>query len=190
MRRQAKLTRLTSIELVVLGLVAEQPRHGYDVEAAIAARRLRSWTPIGFSSIYHVLNKLGAAGLLSDRERGRGVKQRVYRTTREGRRLLGSELIRLITTPLRTGHEVELAMMFADSLGREEFLAALAERARRAAANLREEQRLQTYYRQAHGRLWTDIIFQHTVAHMAAELAWSRSVLAELKRTKVQSEED
>jgi hypothetical protein len=42
----------------VLGLLAEMPRHGYQLEQVIDDRGMREWTEIGFSSIYFVLNNV------------------------------------------------------------------------------------------------------------------------------------
>jgi DNA-binding PadR family transcriptional regulator len=55
---------MTNAELAVLSLIAEQPRHGYDIEQIIEARGMRDWTEIGFSSIYYLLNKLEEAGMI------------------------------------------------------------------------------------------------------------------------------
>ena len=49
---------MTNPELAILSLIAEKPRHGYDIEQVIEARGMREWTEIGFSSIYYLLNKL------------------------------------------------------------------------------------------------------------------------------------
>ncbi len=49
---------LTDAELLLLGLVAEMPRHGYELDQVIQQRSMREWTQIGFSSIYFVLGKL------------------------------------------------------------------------------------------------------------------------------------
>jgi DNA-binding PadR family transcriptional regulator len=43
---------MTNAELAILSLVAEQPRHGYEIEQVIEEREMREWTEIGFSSIY------------------------------------------------------------------------------------------------------------------------------------------
>ena len=45
-------------EELILGLLAEQPRHGYQIEKLIEDREMRRWTEVGFSSIYYVLDKL------------------------------------------------------------------------------------------------------------------------------------
>ena len=54
---------MTNAELAILSLVAEEPRHGYDIEQVIEARGMRDWTEIGFSSIYYLLKKLEKSGL-------------------------------------------------------------------------------------------------------------------------------
>lgn len=56
---------ITNTELAILGLLAEGQKHAYGLEQDIAARGMRAWTEIGFSSIYYVLNKLESAGLLA-----------------------------------------------------------------------------------------------------------------------------
>ena len=54
---------LTDAELLLLGLVSEMPRHGYELEQVIETRGMREWTQVGFSSIYFVLGKLEKAAL-------------------------------------------------------------------------------------------------------------------------------
>ena len=61
-----KAHNLTDAELLVLSrLVAEMPRHGYQLEQVIEERGMREWTQIGFSSIYFVLGKLKKMGLVT-----------------------------------------------------------------------------------------------------------------------------
>jgi DNA-binding PadR family transcriptional regulator len=57
------MKHLTDAELLLLGLVAEMPRHGYELDQVIQQRGMREWTEIGFSSIYFVLGKLEKLGL-------------------------------------------------------------------------------------------------------------------------------
>jgi DNA-binding PadR family transcriptional regulator len=62
---------------LLLGLVAEMPRHGYELEQVIDQRSMREWSQIGFSSIYFVLGKLEARGLIAaGREASSGSKSR------------------------------------------------------------------------------------------------------------------
>jgi DNA-binding PadR family transcriptional regulator len=78
---------MTNAELAILSLIVEKPRHGYEVEQVIEARGMRNWTDIGFSSIYYLLNKLKAKGLISvvqQQTEGRGPARKVYQTTKAG----------------------------------------------------------------------------------------------------------
>ncbi len=81
---------ITNADLAVLGLIAEGPRHGYQVDQDIASRGIRDWTEIGFSSIYYVLNKLEGAGWLESRleedelPSNRGPARKIYSLTAAG----------------------------------------------------------------------------------------------------------
>jgi len=58
---------MTNAELAILSLVAERPRHGYEIEQVIAERGMRDWTEVGFSSIYYLLKKLEQEHLIESR---------------------------------------------------------------------------------------------------------------------------
>ena len=45
---------MTNAELAILSLIAEQPRHGYQIDQVIQERGMREWTEVGFSSIYYL----------------------------------------------------------------------------------------------------------------------------------------
>ena len=71
---------MTNAELAILSLIAEQPRHGYDIEQVIEARGMREWTEIGFSSIYYLLKKLEKDGLIEsqlEQQEGKGPARKV-----------------------------------------------------------------------------------------------------------------
>lgn len=78
---------MTNAELAILSLIAEKPRHGYDIEQVIEARGMRDWTEVGFSSIYYLLKKLEQNGLVQSRMQpaeGRGPARKVYHITDQG----------------------------------------------------------------------------------------------------------
>ncbi len=77
---------MTPAELILLGLVAERPQHGYELEEVIVARGMREWTEIGFSSIYYVLGKLRERGLVIETSApsARGKPRKVYSPTPAG----------------------------------------------------------------------------------------------------------
>jgi DNA-binding PadR family transcriptional regulator len=70
------------LKLLLLKLLAELPRHGYDL---IRAVRERGWGRGGAGSVYPLLAGLEAAGLIAGRDEG---DRRTYEITEKGRRLL------------------------------------------------------------------------------------------------------
>src|SRR3546814_5042982 len=98
---------LTPSELTVLGLIVEQPRHGYDLEQVIEERGIRQWTDIGFSSIYYVLAKLEKRGLVDADEGRSGAKsRRVFQATAEGRQVAADEAVAFIADLRAVPHPV------------------------------------------------------------------------------------
>jgi DNA-binding PadR family transcriptional regulator len=97
-RRQAegrKSVSLTTPDLVLLSLLAEEPMYGYQVNAVLEARNIRDWAAVSRPQIYYSLDKLTAAGLITvvaDPGTGAGPERRVFRTTDRGRRRLAEAL--------------------------------------------------------------------------------------------------
>lgn len=90
---------MTNAALVVLGFLAEQDRHAYEIEDEIRTRDVRAWARVGFSSIYHALGSLEKKGLVTSRKTDSplGPDRKVYAITEEGRRQLrAGALARLV----------------------------------------------------------------------------------------------
>jgi DNA-binding PadR family transcriptional regulator len=105
---------MTNSELILLSLIAEKPRHGYEIEGVIAERGMRNWTEIAFSSVYFVLNKLvkdGCASAATAPAAGRGPAKKVFSVTPSG------------MAALRTGVEQSLRDL---ALGDQAFLFGLS----------------------------------------------------------------
>ena len=73
---------------LVLAALAVEPRHGY---AVIEALKLRSGGRLDLpeGTVYPVLHRLEAAGLLASKWSDGGRRRRVYHLTAKGRRELG-----------------------------------------------------------------------------------------------------
>jgi len=89
---------LSDSELLVLGLVAEMPRHGYELEQVIAQRGMREWTQIGFSSIYFVLSKLEKKRLIKSATPEKPKAKKRYKLTSAGENALVSQTLTAINT--------------------------------------------------------------------------------------------
>jgi len=56
--KQQKEISLNHAEFIVLGLIAEESSHAYNINKKIEERGMRNWTNIGRSSIYRVIKSL------------------------------------------------------------------------------------------------------------------------------------
>lgn len=81
-----------SAELLVLSLLEDQPRHGYDISKLI---QIRSKGALSFhvTSLYPLLHRLEKEGLIDGRwvEKAEQRRRRYYNLTPEGRKVLRSK---------------------------------------------------------------------------------------------------
>ncbi|KAA0219686.1 MAG: PadR family transcriptional regulator [Planctomycetota bacterium] len=164
----------TDAELLLLGLVAEMPRHGYELDQVIEQRSMREWTQIGFSSIYFVLGKLQKLGLVTAK-RPTGAKtgtkvRKVYSVTPAGRRVLAAQTVAALREVRPAYSSVLLGMINWPVLKREQALEALearskaikAERARLGAIQV-GQQPLPDY---------VEALFEYSLGQLRAEAEW------------------
>ncbi len=174
------MKQLTDAELLLLGLVAEMPRHGYELDQVIRGRGMREWTQIGFSSIYFVLGKLEKLGLATARKRpGADVSaksRRVYAITSAGRRALVSQTLAALREVRPTYPSVLLGMVNWSALERAEALEALAARGEAIEA---EVKRLETIAAEQQPLPdFVEVLFEYSIEQLRTEARWVARTLA------------
>ena len=165
---------MTNAELAILSLIAEKPRHGYEIEQVIEERGMRDWTEVGFSSIYYLLNKLEKAGLVegrTERQAGRGPARKVYQITPAGRATWHEATLDALSVPRRCQTPLQLGLANLPRISHDEALSALRE----------YRDRLRERRDHVHGR-WTrdasplpihvDAMFELSLTMTDAELGW------------------
>ncbi len=77
----------SKVEVVVLGLLAEEPLYGYDLLERFRSRGMDLWVRVGKASVYQVLRRLERDGFITGRaqEGSEGPDRRVYRISKVGR---------------------------------------------------------------------------------------------------------
>ena len=165
-----KTKELTDSELLVLGLVCEMPRHGYELEQVIETRGMREWTSIGFSSIYFVLGKLEKMSLVSAGKPSGPKARKVYSITDRGLKALTARALAALAVVRPTHSSVLMGMLHWPVLKRKDALAALQARAGAVAAGI---DRLKTI------RLdqqplpdFVEALFEFSIGQLDAEAAW------------------
>lgn len=175
----------TNAELAVLTLAAEGPRYGYQIDQIVAARGMRQWTEIGFSSIYYLLKKLERAGLLESETRGSGSRpaRRVYSLTPPGLALLRQEIRARLAAPRLHSGDLDLALAGLALLPIPEVRACLDRQLAALQTRLVEvRSKWETDRRQPHYPWHVDELFSHTTALIEAEVGWLEGCIARLEK--------
>jgi DNA-binding PadR family transcriptional regulator len=100
--RQRRSPGASSINIVLLGLVKQQPRGAYEVSRLIKQRRLRSWIKISDASVYRNLRILADQGYLSTRVTREGAmpEKTIFELTETGNTHLGRLIRDAAAAPL------------------------------------------------------------------------------------------
>lgn len=171
---------LTDADLLVLGLIAEMPRHGYELEQVIDDRGMREWTEIGFSSIYFVLNKLERQKLVKAGKTS-GVKARKrYSLTATGATALKAHSLKALAGFRAARSSVLLGMIHWPLLDKPVALHALRAR-EKAIADERARLRQLHLSRQPlpdH----VDALFEYSLSQLSAEAKWAAETIAYMER--------
>jgi len=173
--------QLTDAELLVLGLVAEMPRHGYQLDQVIEQRGMREWTQIGFSSIYFVLGKLEKMRLVTAKKpvgakkKANAKARKIYAVTGVGRRELATQTIAALRDVRPTYSSVLLGMVNWQMLKRGQALAAL--RARRKAIDAEVARLGNIQVAQQPLPDFVEALFEYSLGQLKAEAKWVAQTL-------------
>lgn len=180
MKETSDSNTINNTDLAVLGLVAEGPRHGYQVQQDITARGMREWTEIGFSSIYYVLNKLEGHGWLESRLEAEasagkpGPARKIYTLTQNGRETYCTAVRQRLASPRPRTADFALALANLPAVPLDESLAAIETQRAVLAQRLQAVQEKKRHDRQSAGNLprHVEALFSYSENQMAADLEW------------------
>ncbi len=174
-----KCKDLTDAELLVLGLIAEMPRHGYQLEQVIEQRGMREWTQIGFSSIYFVLGKLEKMGLIAAKKPVEAKAKKSYTATPAGRDALIAQTLSALKTVCPTYSSVLLGMAHWPILQGDQAIEAL--RTRQQAIE-RERARVENIQMgQQPLPDFVDALFEFSLGQLRAEAEWIANTLDQMQ---------
>ena len=173
---------MTNAKLAILGLVAETPRHGYEIEQIIEERGMREWTEIGFSSIYYLLKKLEKNGLVESQVfsiKGRGSARRVYQITPEGCISLRKATLEALSQPKQSFPSILLGIANLPLVSQEQskdalqsYFEILAEREEQVAAKAESQRPLPDH---------VEMLFDYSLMALKAEKKWIEKVIRKME---------
>jgi DNA-binding PadR family transcriptional regulator len=191
------------VELVVLGLLAEEPMHGYDLLERFRSRSMGFWVEVGKASVYQALSRLEKRGLVVGRAREgtEGPDRRVYRITRSGRARLAAGLEERFAElapvwPSVMSRDARLAAAYETEAGTAlGFVHLLAPAEARAAVTDREQavtdlldavdtERARVAAERGAGRMVANALLDRQEALAKAELVWLKAFRASLGKLR------
>jgi DNA-binding PadR family transcriptional regulator len=180
---------VSKVEVVVLGLLAEQPMHGYELIERARARSMDLWAEVGKASIYQTLHRLEERGLATGKaqEGSDGPDRRVYRITGAGGRRLRAGLDERFEdlAPYATDGGLALGFVHLVPVGDARRGLDGRERAVRDLLDAISTERERAAEDRSAGRLVADAMLDRQEALAKAELAWIkgfRTTLGKLRR--------
>ncbi len=169
-------------EIAILGLLAEGPKHGYQIHQDIKRREMDWWAKIKLASIYTTLTRLEEQALIkSEKEKvGNTPERTVYSLTPQGRDRLSEMVQYFLSEDDRPEWLFGLGVAFITGAPREQVLAVLRER--------REHLKQRDVDLQNHlNKLKSEIPFnwymliENAHKHMQLEMDWLEQLIAQVQ---------
>jgi DNA-binding PadR family transcriptional regulator len=180
-------TALTTADLVLLSLLAEQPMHGYQANAELVRREVQDWAGISRPQVYYSLEKLARLGMLraaTTRKPAEGPARAIFAITAKGKASLADALERQDWTVQRERPEFLTWMalswqarrgVFVKQLQRrQDFLQKELHRERATLASVLDE-----VGHPNHEAVW---MVKLMIAHLETELRWLTTVRRAARR--------
>ncbi|KAB8141555.1 PadR family transcriptional regulator [Chloroflexia bacterium SDU3-3] len=177
---------MTATRLLILGVLRQQPQHGYDVRRTLELWNAEHWANIAYGSIYFALGKMEEEGLVDVIGAGQ-VGRRPARTTYAITPAGHAEFQRLLREYWweykPTIDPLQVAITFAHALPREDLLAAIQHRSQHMRAVLPQLHQRGEQLRQQPG-MPGNIFAGLALASMQIEttLAWMDDLIGQIER--------
>jgi DNA-binding PadR family transcriptional regulator len=174
-----------SVRLVILGLLRDRPLYGYEIKQIIE-EHMSDWTSIAFGSIYFALAKLAEEQFIEKvgiEQEGKRPSRSVYQITAAGR----EEFLRLLRQGWQTYEQqffdLDICLFFLRDLPVDEVLGYLHQRRTilQGVLDHIRSHRAEELATPQVPRL-AAAIFDHSLAHVQAELDWTIDLLQKSER--------
>ncbi len=175
-----------SAQLVILGLLSEKPRHGYELHQEVERRLYATYINLSGGSLYYNLGRLERAGYVEKtrvEQNGRYPARRIYQITPAGTAHFRAELRKLLFDA--EGREkvfdpFNTALAFGHFVDEEELREAVITHlkwAQERAVWIRTQQK---HWQSQEISFAQGKIIEHGLAHCEAEIHWLRRFLRDL----------
>jgi|SRR5579859_1039336 len=176
-----------SYRLVLLGLLAEQPRYGYDLKQTIEARSFAEYVPLSGGGLYYNLRKLQEDGYIAEQaveREGTYPDRHIYEITEQGR----AYFLQLLRTTLddtkgrRHYDPIDAAMAFSLALPQAEVVARLHQQIDRLRPMLTQLELLREVQLALRGYIdvYSRLIVERNIHSLHNKITWLEIAIARI----------
>ncbi|MHA2398545.1 MAG: PadR family transcriptional regulator [Promethearchaeota archaeon] len=172
---------LSHVAFAVLGLVAEYPCHGKDINERIETRGMRDWTAIGKSSIYGVLKNLKNRDLVDswvEEEDNRIVK--MYQITPKGEDILKHQIFKVLNNFVgKNDQDFYMAFSMLPVLSQEEQIRSITN----SLAKIKENKKGLEHMLEENSKMPLNVrgLFVHPIKILTTDIEFLEWALEEIK---------
>ncbi len=174
---------LTNAETALLGLLAEGPKHPYQVEIDVRQRDMRFWTDLSMSSIYKLLRKLEKDNLVSAEteisEENRARK--VYSVSKDGLNVLRWKVRKILSVPEHMKWQMDLAISNLAVIKRDKAIVCLEEYKLALEKKIQDYGKLDDYLKSVNCVTHKLALSRRPIRIFEGEIKWVKEYLEELK---------
>ncbi|WP_427164267.1 PadR family transcriptional regulator [Streptomyces sp. C1-1] len=175
---------LSAADIALLGLLAEGPKHPWEISKEVTYREMRTWTELSQSTIYKQLHSLQERGLVSSTgEAVQGRARRVYAITEEGRQAVAAGVIDLLAHPDYPRWRIDIATYNIDLADRDDTVQALHRYATALAERASGWRALEEFLRASGCPPHRWALARRAVHLIEGELRWIGEFIDELQTT-------
>ncbi len=178
------MVRISDLEASILGLIYEEPQHGYQLEKTIEGWGMRNWTTIGFSSIYYVLKKLEKKELVSSKlEKVEGKPSRkVFTITPLGREVMKEKLIDLLSWNKKSISPFDLGIAYLNYLEPLEVVECLENYIESAQGRIKFLESSVKTQEEMDAPYYVVALFSRPLENLKTEMAWTMEFIRKIKK--------
>ncbi len=172
---------VSRISVMILGLLMEGERHGYDLFREMGERGMLRWTSASKVAVYKSLANLEREGCLTSwvEKSGNTPERRIYAVTAQGEERLHDQVYDICTSQEPIRLETSIGLAFIAHLSLEEARDALESRLRYIEGQVRRLTRERDIMEGLAGDMFAEIL-EHELAVYKGEARWLKRVAGKM----------
>jgi len=170
-----------SLKYALLGLLAENPKYGYEIKQQFEGALGNVWS-VSYGQLYPTLRRLSEVGWVTKKTAPgkKAAEKNIYSITEKGKKRLDEWLLKPLRTNYRVKDEFTLKFLFFDKIPKEKVLTYLKAQQKKTIMQKENFQRTLVSIREEIN-FFLQAIIRKGIIHLEAENQWLEEVINDLQ---------